>query len=184
MHAPPAPATRSGSLALRPLAVALAVLALALTLFGSYGERWGVGAAGASGVGVPAPEIQAQTLAGGRVMLAQYRGRVVVLNFWATWCPPCRQELPDLQAYGAQMGERVAILGVNQQEPPHVVAPFVRASALTYPILLDDGQIGAAYRVSSLPTTVLVDRDGVVRERVIGALAMDVLESKVKRLLG
>src|SRR5436305_1179545 len=80
------------------------------------------------------------------------------------------QEMPDLQAYGDRMGGQVAILGVNPQEPADVVAPFVHERALTYPILLDGGQIGAAYRVGSLPTTVIVDREGVVRERLVGAL--------------
>ncbi len=169
----------------------LAVLAaLLLAMLGTYGEHWGLsevgqgGSAGVARVGELAPPFTARTLDGAPVSLEAFRGRVVVLNFWATWCGPCRVEMPEFERYQAQVGDRVAILGVNMQEPPEVIAPFVRQYGLTFPILLDEsGAISAPYRVTGLPTSVIVDRSGVIRERVVGPMTRDVLARRVERLL-
>ncbi|MBI2755925.1 MAG: TlpA family protein disulfide reductase [Chloroflexi bacterium] len=169
----------------------LALLAaVVLALLGTYGERWGLngagpgGAAGVARVGEPAPSFSAQTLAGTQVSLEDFRGRVVVLNFWATWCGPCRVEMPEFERYQAEMGDRVAILGANMQESPSVIAPFVRQYGITFPILLDEsGVLAAPYRVTGLPTSVVLDRSGIIRERVVGPMTRDVLARRVERLL-
>lgn len=167
----------------------IALCALLLATLGAYGERWNLDlladlpASGFVRVGDAAPAFQATDLAGGTVSLDEFRGRVVVVNFWATWCPPCRVELPELDAYQAEMGDQVVILGIDSREAPSVVAPFVRESGLRFPILLDeDGAITAAYGVVGLPTSLILDRSGIVRERITGPMTRDTLARRVERL--
>lgn len=175
---------------LRVVVWLLAGAALLLAVLGSYSERWslsfqgGAPPAGAARVGDVPPPFQTRTLSGAPVSLDDFRGRVVVLNFWATWCPPCRVEMPELDAYQAEMGDRIAILGIDMGEPAAAIVPFVREYGLRFPILLDEtGAINAAYAVTSLPTSVILDRSGIVRERVIGAMTRDGLARRVERLL-
>jgi peroxiredoxin len=186
--------TGGRSPSLSTVARSIALTALILALIGTYAERWGLDAwpgRSTSGsqssfvrVGDTAPVFQTVDLAGRAVSLHDYRGRVVVLNFWATWCPPCRVEMPELDAYQAEMGDRIAILGVDMGEPPGAIAPFVRQYGLRFPILLDEsGAIAASYGVTGLPTSLILDRSGVVRERVTGAMTRDTLARRVERLL-
>lgn len=181
---------RSEPQAVAALTRLVVVVAVALTLLGTYGERWGLSpvaagtATGMTRLGEVAPPFTARTLDGATTSIQNYRGRVVVLNFWATWCGPCRVEMPEFENYQAQMGERVAILGVNMLESPGQIAPFVQQYGLTFPILLDeDGAIAAPYRVTGLPTSVILDRAGIIRERVVGPMTRDVLARRVERLL-
>jgi len=134
-------------------------------------------------VGFLAPDFTATTLAGETVTLSQLRGTPVVLNFWATWCPPCRAELPHFQtAYEAQ-GDRATILAVNEREDPQQVAGFARRLGLTFPIPLDtDGHIGVQYRVRALPTTYFIDANGVIRRVVRGTTTRAVLDSTLADL--
>jgi len=164
-------------------------VALVLTILGTYSERWGWDLTGQADAGVvrtgeAAPPLELSTLDGTSVSLEALRGRVVVLNFWATWCGPCRVETPELQAFGTQAGDEVAIIGVNVQEPPSIVAPFVSEYGVTYPIVLDEaGATTRVYRVTGLPTSVFLDRSGIVRDRFVGPMTRDVLERRVQRLL-
>lgn len=161
-----------------------------VAILGAYGERWSLDiladlpARGYAGVGDTAPAFQTADLAGAAVSLDDLRGRVVVVNFWATWCPPCRTELPELDAYQAEMGDRIVVLGIATGEPAGAVESFVRQHGLRFPIVLDgDGAIAAAYGVVGLPTSLVVDRAGVVRERVTGPMTRDTLARRVERLL-
>jgi peroxiredoxin len=169
---------------------ALALLALLIATLGAYGERWNLDVladlpeSGFVGVGDAAPDFQADRLTGATISLADLRGRIVVINFWATWCPPCRVELPELDAYQAEMGDQIVVLGVATGEPKGTVEPFVRQQGLRFPIVLDEqGSIGAAYGVAGLPTSVILDRSGIVRERVTGPMTRDTLARRVERLL-
>ena len=181
---------RARPLTLSTTARAVALIAVLVAILGAYGERWSLDiladlpARGFVGVGDAAPAFQATDLAGATVALDDFRGRVIVVNFWATWCPPCRVELPELDAYQAEMGGQVVVLGVDTGEPPATVEPFVGQHGLRFPILLDgDGAIAAAYGVVGLPTSLIVDRSGVVRERVTGPMTRDTLARRVERLL-
>ncbi|MCA9981274.1 MAG: TlpA family protein disulfide reductase, partial [Anaerolineales bacterium] len=114
--------------------------------------------------GSQAPDFTLTTLAGDTLTLSELRGTPVVLNFWASWCGPCRYETPYFQQIHETNGDEVLILGINQREGAETVAAFGDEFSLTYPLLLDsDGQVSTAYRVFGLPTTVLVDANGVVR---------------------
>jgi peroxiredoxin len=121
-------------------------------------------------IGEQAPDFSLADLQGNPVRLSRLRGRVVVLNFWATWCPPCRNELPDLQSFYADYQSRgVMVLGINQREAIDLVRDFRDNQKLTFPILLDhDSQVGKQYHVDSLPRTVFLDRSGTIRSILYG----------------
>ena len=104
--------------------------------------------------------------------LSQLRGKPVIVNLWATWCPPCRAEMPELEAqYKQYSAQGLVVLGVNatDQDAPLDIVPFVQEYGLTFPILLDEtGAVGKAYELRSLPSTFFINRDGTIAEVVIG----------------
>ena len=116
------------------------------------------------------PALDALSLQSNPVRLSDFRGRVLVLNFWATWCPPCRAELPTLRALPDWFGEdKVAVLALNFQEAGRTVRRFLETSDLKLPVALDpSGDIARAWGIRAFPTTVLVDRQGKPRQIVQG----------------
>ena len=124
------------------------------------------------GQGNRAPDFQLKTLDGQEVGLEDYRGSVVLLNFWATWCAPCVEEVPALEAvYRARQDDGFVVLGVNFQESPQEIEPFVEARDVSYPILLDsNGQVMKTFRAAGLPVSLLIDREGVIQVRHTGLL--------------
>lgn len=125
-----------------------------------------------SEVGRAAPDFVLASITGGEERLSAYRGKWVLLNFWASWCGPCRQETPDLQRLQERRADKLVVLGVNQQETRNTAADFAEEYDLTYPIVLDlSGQVSIAYRVGrGLPVSMLVDPSGVIRELHIGRI--------------
>jgi peroxiredoxin len=123
-------------------------------------------------VGYGAPDFTLTNLDGKSVHLRDFRGRVVVINFWATWCEPCRIEMPILQsAYRVNQPLGLEILAVNLDEPRSEVQEFRDQLFLGFAMLLDPGGvIQRLYRVSGYPTTFLVDREGVIRAQHVGIL--------------
>lgn len=119
---------------------------------------------------VAAVDFDLPDLAGGRVRLEHLRGQVVLVNFWATWCTPCREEMPALATLARELGPRgLAVIGVNYKEARATVEAFVREQGLSFPILLDeDGAAGAGAQVFALPTTLVVDRRGLLVGTVLG----------------
>jgi len=118
----------------------------------------------------PAPALALQDLGGGPVRLEDYRGRVVLLNFWATWCAPCREEMPAMQALARELDRQgLVVLAVNYQEGVQAVRQFTREAGFALPVLLDtDGAVTRQYRVMVLPTSVLIDRRGALVGTVLG----------------
>lgn len=124
------------------------------------------------GGGFPAAAWQMPDLEGRMVSSTNFAGQVVVLNFWATWCPPCVQELPELESfYRAQQTNGVVVIGASTDESGvSAVAPFVAARKLTYPVLLAGTNVQESFAVSALPTTIIIGRDGRVAARYLGSL--------------
>jgi len=119
-----------------------------------------------------APDFDLAGTDGAMHRLSRWRGRPVLLNFWATWCPPCRGELPALQAVSERYAGRIAVIGIAVGETTEQVAPFIAQYGLTYPVLLDlDGNVTQArYAIRGLPTTLFITAEGVVSARHIGPL--------------
>jgi len=107
--------------------------------------------------------------------LSSFEGKVVVLNFWASWCGPCRSEIPSMQAlYEELEPEGFEIVAVNLQEPLSTVAPFVKEYRMSFTVLLDSrGEIGGTYGASSIPTTYIIDRNGFAVSGIIGSIRWD-----------
>jgi peroxiredoxin len=123
----------------------------------------------------PAVDFSLPTHEGPTFRLAEHRGRVVFINFWATWCAPCREEMPAMERLWRRQRHRpFTMVGVSLDGDPRAVGPFVREHGLTFPIALDLGLATAnAYGIRALPTTVLVARDGTVAALALGPRAWD-----------
>jgi cytochrome c biogenesis protein CcmG/thiol:disulfide interchange protein DsbE len=127
-------------------------------------------------VGQPAPAFVLEDLAGGPVSAAMLRGKPLYINVFATWCPPCRAELPEIVRSYGQFKDRVTFLGVDEQEPAEKIAPFARAMGIRYRVAIDQGQMEASYRAHSVPTSVFIDRRGVVRALYRGPIPSTMLQ--------
>lgn len=119
-------------------------------------------------IGAPAPEIDLPSLAGGRVQLSKLRGHPIVVSFWSTWCPPCRDEFPELiKAYQTHSAAGLVVLGVNgrdQEYSTRDVKKFVNEFSVPFQIALDErGRSRQTFAILGLPTTVFIDSGGVVR---------------------
>lgn len=122
--------------------------------------------------GMPAADFTLTDLAGQTRSLSQYRGSVVLLNFWATWCKPCTTEMPAMQAtYDRLKDKGFVVLAVNELEDDRKVAEHIKAYGHTFPVLMDrDNRVANLYGVYGLPVTVFIDEHGVMREYVKGGL--------------
>lgn len=128
----------------------------------------------------------AEDLTGRPVSLSALRGKVVLLDFWATWCAPCRQDIPDLIALQKRHAdEGLVVIGMSLDTlPEEAVRDFVRKAGINYPVVLAGSEIADAYAVEALPTKVLMDRSGKIRERKVGATSdPQAYASRVQALL-
>ncbi|MBM7691390.1 peroxiredoxin [Peribacillus deserti] len=120
--------------------------------------------------GNSAPDFELKTLEGKSVKLSDYRGKKVMLNFWATWCPPCKKEIPEMEEYSKQMADDQVILAVNM-DPAADVKGFAAKMGMTFPILLDsENEVNTTYKVISIPTTYFIDSNGVIKKKILGAM--------------
>jgi cytochrome c biogenesis protein CcmG, thiol:disulfide interchange protein DsbE len=133
----------------------------------------------------PAPPFARTDLNGSRISLRQYRGKVVLLNFWATWCPPCRVEMPRFMRWQTQYGPQgLQVLAISMDDDASPVRDFLHRLRPNYPVLMGDAQLGERYGgVLGLPVTFLIDRDGVIRARIDGQSDLRVMERKIRALL-
>lgn len=135
-------------------------------------------------VGARAPEFSAPSVDGETYRLSEQQGRPVILNFWATWCEPCRAEMPLLEARARELADAgLLIVGVNFDEPEAVVREYRDDLGLTLPLLLDPGgKIQRLYRVVAYPTTFFVGRDGLIRAVHLGVLDENILDEYLAAL--
>jgi cytochrome c biogenesis protein CcmG/thiol:disulfide interchange protein DsbE len=139
-------------------------------------------------VGFLAPSFVLTGQDGQVVNLSDYRGQVVILNFWVSWCPPCRAEMPAIQqVYQSYQSQGLVVLAVDAayQDAPDKMQSFLGSFAHSYLILRDeDGAVNQRYAVGSLPTTFFIDRDGIIRDLVVGGpLTYAGLSSRVENLI-
>lgn len=156
------------------LAAAVIVALLAFRFY--QGGGMGVPQTGGPAMlaGAPAASFPVKALNGAPDSLENYRGKVVLVNLWATWCPPCRDEVPALETlYRQYQSKGLVVLGIDQGESAKVAGEFARKFNVTYPVLLDDGQqYGRAYSALGLPTSILVDRSGKIVKGVDGEMTL------------
>ncbi len=139
--------------------------------------------------GFAAPDFTLELLGGGELSLSGLQGKAVVINLWASWCPPCRAEMPAIQAVYERNRERgLEVLAVNTtfQDSERDAASFVQEFALTFPVPLDrTGSVSRQYQLRALPTTFFVDREGVIRKVVIGGpMSETTIQTAVEEILG
>lgn len=146
----------------RHVAVALSTALLAITLAQAAGP---VAAATAGLVGQPAPDFALSSLGKENLRLSEHLGEVVIINFWATWCGPCRQEMPLLdELYNKYRLAGLVLLSINLDDSADRATEMARTLKVSYPVLIDERKdVSRAYQVGTLPLTVLIDRGGVVR---------------------
>lgn len=159
------------------------------------GGRLGFAAIGAGGVnlsllpkiGQPAPDFVTFTAAEGRpARLSDYRGTPVWLNFWGSWCPPCRAEMPELQAaYERLHPKGLELLAVSLNEPAEDAAAFAALNKATFTILSDPRRenTGAAYPIANFPTHILIDEEGIVRDIVLAAIDEEEIVRRAEALM-
>jgi len=131
---------------------------------------------------IKAPAITGTTLTGKPFALSDYAGTPMVLNFWASWCGPCRREIPAFAAF-AKAHPEVQVIGINYQDTIDDAKAFARQTGATWPSVIDDGAIGKAYQVPGLPATYLIDAQGQIVGRILGETTEAVLTAHVEQLL-
>ena len=138
--------------------------------------------------GFMAPDFELQTPAGESIKLSDLRGQAVLINLWATWCPPCRGEMQSIEkVYQEYKDQGFTVLAVNMtyQDAPLEVVPFVNKQKLSFPILLDEtGDMANAYQLRSLPSSYFIRRDGIINEVVIGGpMSEALLRTRIEAIL-
>ena len=138
--------------------------------------------------GFLAPDFSLSTPDGETFTLSDLRGKAVLVNLWATWCPPCRAEMPAMQKlYDEYKDQGFMVLAINMtyQDNPAAVVPFVQENGLTFPILLEGtGKVGETYELRSLPSSFFIDRNGIIQEVVIGGpMSEALLRTRIESIL-
>jgi len=162
----------------RVLRVLVIVLTLGVLLAGCGGQK--------SLLGKPAPGFQFQGPGGQPVSLSDLQGSPVLLNFWATTCPPCRMEMPYLQQiWEGWQGKGLVLLAINIMESSSDVEGFMQSQGLSFPVLLDSaGAIAGQYGIQYIPTTFFIDSEGIIQEVKVGAFqSMAEIEDSLSRLI-
>src|SRR3989338_6328321 len=161
-------------------------MALALSMAAAPLTAGAAKPAGAGSKRAPAPNVQMTTTAGRRMDLASLRGRVVIVNFWATWCPSCRAALPSLAALYTQYLPRIEMIGVAlDQGGAKVVVPFAQRQGIPYPLVIDtEDRLPRAFGgIRGIPTTFVIDQEGRIYKKYVGYPSQEVFERDIKALL-
>jgi len=167
------------------------ILVVGLAWIFASADRSGASTAGqipAPRQGFLAPDFTLQTTTGETVQLSDLRGQAVMVNLWATWCPPCRAEMPAIQKMYDEYKDRgfiVLAVDMTWQDDPAAVGPFVQEFGLTFPVLLEpSGAAARLYELRSLPSSFFIDRQGVIQEVVIGGpMAEALLRTRIEAIL-
>jgi cytochrome c biogenesis protein CcmG, thiol:disulfide interchange protein DsbE len=169
----------------------IVVLVLGLAWIMLSADKSGTSTAGeipAPQKGFLAPDFELKTPTGETIRLSDLRGQAVLVNLWATWCPPCRAEMQSIETvYNEYKDRGFLVLAVNMtyQDSALDIMPFVDQQGLTFPILLDEtGEMASAYQLKSLPSSYFINRDGIINEVVIGGpMAEALLRTRIEEIL-
>lgn len=166
----------------------IALIAGAAWIFFSADPTASTSRSSAPQAGFTAPDFTLTSLDGTEYTLSELKGQAVLVNLWATWCPPCRAEMPAIEKMYQEYKDRgLVVLAVDMtyQDDPQKVAPFAQEYGLTFPILLDQaGVVGSAYQLRSLPSSYFIDRFGIIQEVIIGGpMAEALLRTRIEQIL-
>ncbi|MDP6102831.1 MAG: redoxin domain-containing protein [Dehalococcoidia bacterium] len=159
----------------------LAVVVVLLMAQACFSSQDVGGGQGNIALGQHAPDFTLADLNGNRVNFSDFRGKVVFINFWATWCPPCRAEMPEIEAVYQEYKDRdVVVLSVDILELEDKVRQFVEKGGYSWVFVMDStGEISKDYAIGAIPTSIFVDVDGIIRAVNIGAMTKRVMESRL-----
>ncbi len=191
---PPFPRPRPGALRNILSTIAVGLIIVGLVLFfdrpgGAGGSEAITLTAGATGpaprIGQEAPQFELLGLDGESFQLSDFRGQPVWISFWATWCPPCRAESPDMvTVYEANRDEGLVLIAISIAEGADTVRDYVERVGISYTVGLDQSTaVAATYRIVGIPTHLFIDRDGIVREFRIGSMSKGTMEKKVGAIM-
>ncbi|MBP3039966.1 TlpA family protein disulfide reductase [Bacillaceae bacterium Marseille-Q3522] len=131
-------------------------------------------------IGEKAPDFTLENLQGDSVRLSDFRGKTVMLNFWATWCPPCKAEMPDMEKFHKEAGEKVVILAVNM-DTYNDVQGFAEEIGVSFPILLDNkNEVNKAYKILAIPTTYFIDKEGYIKHKFMKQMPIEIMREFTK----
>jgi methionine-R-sulfoxide reductase len=130
-----------------------------------------------------APSWKLKSPTGQDVQLSDFKGKVVVLDFWATWCAPCRAEIPHLVTLQSTFGNKIQVVGISVDAEPEVAEKFVEANKLPYPVVMSDPAVVSAYKAQGLPTLAVIDQQGRLQDSHVGQVDDQVLADEIKKLL-
>jgi len=135
-------------------------------------------------IGDKAPDFELTTVDGEQLKLSDFKGKRVMLNFWATWCPPCREEMPAMELFFKDMDAVVLAVNLTDMEVnKKQVTDFINTYGLTFPVLLDEkGEVSSLYRISPIPTTYMIDSQGFIRHKAYGALTYEQMVAEYEQL--
>jgi len=135
-------------------------------------------------VGTALPDAIVPNVEGGDIKLSAYRGRPVLINLWATWCGPCRREMPALERLAKEQGGKLAVIAIDQREDPSLVQSYVKRFGVTFAVGVDNDQrLGTDLHLIGLPSSFFVDRNGIIRDAVDGEMTYDVMTEKARALI-
>lgn len=131
-----------------------------------------------------APDFSLSTIDSGTIQLSDYKGKVIILDFWATWCPPCRKEIPGfIKLYEEYKGRGLVIIGISSEDIDKL-KKFSKDNGINYPIAIGNPEVSSAYGgIQYIPTTFIIDRDGNIAGKHVGFVEKDVFEKEIKGLL-
>ncbi len=131
----------------------------------------------------PAFDFSLQSIEGNFIKLSDFKGKVIVLDFWATWCAPCREGIPDLIEIQKEFKNQVQVIGITvDRDPLKVVPPFVKEFKINYPILIGSDEVYKQYGgIDAIPTTFIIDREGKIRNKIIGLVEKQVLINEIRK---
>jgi thiol-disulfide isomerase/thioredoxin len=135
-------------------------------------------------IGQTMPDLKLARLGGGDIALNELRGHDVLVNVWATWCGPCRREMPALERLARAQNGRLLVVAIDQGEDPTAVKPYTKRFGVTFPVGLDaDQQVGTLLHLVGMPSSFFVDRAGVIRDAVDGEMTYDTMKAKAQTLV-